>query len=308
MDAMNYVDLQVNGAYGVDFNNDQLTQESFAFACHRLQEDGVAGFFPTIITDSIDRMSERISKIVRYLDLDATTKKLVLGIHVEGPFIASQAGYCGTHPTQHIREASESEAMRLLEAGNGMVRILTLAPEQDPSCQVIARLHSEKVIVMAGHTNAGLELLKKSIDHGLCGFTHLGNGCAHEVNRHDNIVQRILALHDELWVTLIADGIHLPDWILASWIRILGIERCIVISDSMSAAGMPPGEYSIGGQPIQVDASRRTTHRDHGYLAGSASTLADMDLWLSTHLKLTPEDRKKILRANALALISSYGT
>ena len=87
-------------------------------------------------------------------------------------------------------------------------------------------------------------------------------------------MQRVLALREHLYITLIADGIHLPNWLLKSWLSIIGLDRSIVISDSMSAAGMPPGEFSIGGQRILVEPSRRTRHRDHGYLAGSASTHA----------------------------------
>ncbi|MEQ1828462.1 MAG: N-acetylglucosamine-6-phosphate deacetylase, partial [Pirellula sp.] len=269
MQDVSYFDLQVNGAFGVDFNSDGLTYDDFAAACKCLEKDRVTQMLPTIITDSVDKMCERIGRIASFVERDASLKSLIRGIHVEGPFISRSPGYVGTHPIQHVREANLSDAMRLVEAGSGLVCLMTLAPEQDPLGTVTARLAKERIAVFAGHTDASRDQMVCTIQNGLVGFTHLGNGCAHQVSRHDNIIQRVLSLRKELSVTLIADGLHLPGWLLSSWIEIIGIDRCIVISDAMSAAGMPPGEYFIGGQPIQVDDSRRTTHRDHGYLAGS---------------------------------------
>ena len=300
---MKYLDLQVNGAYGIDFNNDALTPDGFEFACAKLHESGVVGFLATIITDSVDTMCGRIQKIVRMVDAKPELRQLVRGIHVEGPFLSDQSGYYGTHPQQHIQRANERDAMRLLDAGQGFVRLLTLAPEQDPDCKIISKLCKEKVLVFAGHTDASFQSLDRAIDSGLVGFTHLGNGCVQQVDRHDNIIQRVLALRDRLYITLIGDGIHLPGWLLQSWLGMIPIERSIIISDSMSAAGMPPGEYKIGSQNILVEPSRRTRHRDHGYLAGSASTMQDMDRFLSTNLTMRETDREQIMLNNASSLL-----
>ena len=300
---MKYLDLQVNGAYGIDFNDESLTSEGLELACDKLQKSGVAGFLVTIITDSIDTMCRRIRKIVGILESKPELGQIIIGIHVEGPFLSNQSGYFGTHPRQHIMPANERDTMRLLEAGGGWIRLFTLAPEQDPDCRVIQRLCSDKVLVFAGHTDASFETLKRAIDQGLVGFTHLGNGCVYQVDRHDNIMHRVLALHDKLSITLIADGIHLPGWLIQSWLMIIGYERSIIISDSMSAAGMPPGEYTIGNQNILVEPSRRTRHCDHGYLAGSASTLQDMDGFLQETLSIDQSDRERIFYSNAARLI-----
>ena len=300
---MKYLDLQVNGAFGVDFNDDALTTDRFEHACQKLHESGVVGFLPTIITESIETMCRRIRNIVAILDANPKWNSIVRGLHIEGPFLSDKSGFFGTHPSQHIRKANESDAMKLLDAGSGRVRVVTLAPEQDADCFVLRRLHTEKVITFAGHTDASIEQLSRAIDAGLMGFTHLGNGCVQQVDRHDNIIHRVLALRERLYITLIADGIHLPNWLLSSWLSIIGNDRSMVISDSMSAAGMPPGEYFIGNQPILVDSSRRTRHREHGYLAGSASTMKDMDLLLANALSLNEIDRQKILMYNAASLL-----
>ena len=300
---MKYMDLQVNGAFGIDFNDDAMTTEGFEFACSKLRQSGVAGFLATIITDSIETMCSRIQKIVRMLEAKPELGNLVRGIHVEGPFLSDRPGYFGTHPVQHIVPANLSNTQRLLDAGSGWIRMVTLAPEQDPDCQVIQRLCNERVRVFAGHTDASITVLKRAIDNGLIGFTHLGNGCVHQVERHDNIIQRVLALRERLYITLIADGIHLPKWLLQSWLGIIGCQRCIIISDSMSAAGMPPGEYKIGNQNILVEPTRRTRHRDHDYLAGSASTMQDMDRILSESLAICEADRNRCMLNNASSLL-----
>ena len=300
---MRYLDLQVNGAFGVDFNDDALTTEAFEFACGRLKESGAIGFLATIITDSIDTMCNRIQKIVGMLEEKSDLRQFVKGIHVEGPFLSDQSGFYGTHPSQHIRPANERDAMRLLEAGNGFVRLVTLAPEQDSDFKVIRKLCKENVLVFAGHTDAKFETLARAIDSGMVGFTHLGNGCVQQVDRHDNIIHRVLALRDRLYITLIADGVHLPGWLLKSWLEVIANDRSIIISDSMSAAGMPPGEYRIGNQNILVEPSRRTRHREHGYLAGSASTMQDMDRFLSETLGICDADRESCMLNNASSLL-----
>jgi N-acetylglucosamine-6-phosphate deacetylase len=307
MHPPSYIDLQVNGAFGVDFNDDALTFEAFHGACQRLQADGVVGFLPTIITDSIESMCRRIRKISEFAKQDKMLEECILGIHVEGPFISPVSGFVGTHPAQHVRPASLSIALQLIDAGQGSVRMLTLAPEQDESGEVTDRMRREKVAVFAGHTDASRSQLQRGIDSGLVGFTHLGNGCAMQVHRHDNIIQRVLSLRGQLAITLIADGVHVPGWLLKSWIDILGYENCIVISDAMSAAGMPPGEYRISGQPIQVDSDRRTRHREHGYLAGSASTMSDMDRWIHHHLSIDELRCKHLFQKNAIDLLGRIG-
>lgn len=298
-----FFDIQVNGAFGVDFNDSELTLDQFQGALLRLREVGVTQFLPTIITDDMDVMCARISKIVGFRDASTQARQMVAGVHVEGPFLSPKDGFRGTHPRKHIIEAHVASMQRLLDAGQGMVRLVTLAPEHDAKLKTVQYLVSQNVRVFAGHTDASFDCLKQAIDQGLIGFTHLGNGCPTEMHRHDNIIHRVLSLRDQLYVSLIADGVHLPVWLLQSWLKILPPEKVILTSDSMSAAGMPPGEYCIGGQPILVDADRRTRHRDHQYLAGSASTLEDIEKVISK-LQFGESQKHGWLFENATKLIS----
>lgn len=295
-------DIQVNGAFGVDFNDDALTLGAFQFACAKLRATGIDLFLPTIITAPVDTMGFRIEKIVSFMGQDPSLASLVAGLHIEGPFISRLSGYRGTHPEHEIMDAQLDVAKRLLDFGSGHIKMLTLAPETDHQSKTIEYLTNQNVVVFGGHSDATLDCLNQAIDHGLKGFTHLGNGCALEVNRHENIISRVLALREKLFVSLIADGIHLPDWLLRSFVEIIGSDSVIITSDSMSAAGMPPGEYQISGQPILVDEDRRTRHRDHNYLAGSASTLQDMRLHSSRWLPSQFEFVDRLFKQNATTL------
>ena len=295
-------DIQVNGAFGVDFNDDALTLDAFQFACAKLRATGISLFFPTIITAPVETMGARIGKIVSFIEQDSALVSLVAGLHIEGPFISRLSGYRGTHPEHAILDAQIDVAKRLMDFGRGHILMLTLAPETDPQFKTIEYLANQKVVVFGGHSDATFDCLNQAIDHGLKGFTHLGNGCALEVNRHENIISRVLALRKKLFVSLIADGIHLPYWLLRSFVEIIGSENVIITSDSMSAAGMPPGEYQISGQPIIVDEDRRTRHRDHNYLAGSASTLQEMRHHSNRWLPPNFEYVDRLFKQNATAL------
>ena len=223
---MRSFDLQVNGYGGVDFNQDDLSPEDLHAACQRLADDGVEGILATIITESLDKMAARLRRLVDLRETDALAKRLIAGVHIEGPFINPQDGYRGAHPLDAVQPATVDEALRLLDAAAGLARIVTMAPEQDRDLLVTRRLVSEKVTVSAGHCNPSLDELRAAIDAGLSMFTHLGNGCPMQMHRHDNVIQRVLTVSDRLWVMFIADGAHIPlfaRWqIISTWWALIG--------------------------------------------------------------------------------------
>ena len=135
---------------------------------------------------------------------------------------------------------------RLLDAAGGLTRIVTLAPEQDDGFQVIRMLAKEGIVVSAGHCDPSREMLCGAIDAGLAMFTHLGNGCPVLMERHDNIIQRVLSLADRLWITFIVDGRTFPFPRAGNYLRCAGSGRAIVVTDAVAAAGMGPGRYRCG--------------------------------------------------------------
>ena len=191
-DRPGYFDLQVNGFAGVDFNADELEADALHAACAALAAGGVEGILATIITDHVEIMERRLMRLAQLRGRDALARRLIAGIHIEGPFINEREGYRGAHPVDAIRSADVGCMARLLAAADGLTRLVTLAPERDPGLRVTRMLASQGIVVAAGHTDAGLDDLRAALDVGLTMVTHLGNGCPTMMPRHDNIIQRAL--------------------------------------------------------------------------------------------------------------------
>lgn len=268
-----YVDLQVNGYAEVDFNADTLVMEDVAVVCRRLRDDGVAGILATVITTDVDAMCRRLANIVYVRNADRLVSDVIWGIHIEGPFLNEAPGYIGAHPAEFARPADIETMKRLLDAAGGLTRIVTLAPESDPGQRVTKLLADRGVRVSAGHCNPSLDELWESIDAGLSLFTHLGNGCPAMLPRHDNIIQRVLSLSNQLHIGFIADGVHVPFPALRNYLKCCGTERAFIVTDSIRGAGLGPGEYSLGNQRVIVDENLATWAADRSHLVGSAGTM-----------------------------------
>ncbi|MBX3427859.1 MAG: N-acetylglucosamine-6-phosphate deacetylase [Pirellulales bacterium] len=300
-----FFDLQVNGYAGVDFNADDLSAEDFDAACRRLAADGVGSCLATVITDSLDAMTRRIGALARLREGSSMGRQVVAGIHVEGPFISPLTGYVGAHPAAAVRPADPATAERLIEAGQGQVRLVTLAPEHDAGAATTRYLCDHGVTVSAGHCNPTLDELRRAIDAGLSMFTHLGNGCPRLLDRHDNVVQRALACVDDLWLCFIADGVHVPYVALRNYLRIAGRERAIVVTDAISAAGMGPGRYRLGGQEVVVDERLATWSADGSHLMGSAMTMPAAIANLRRELGLSEADARRLTCENPRQAVPS---
>ena len=208
------IDLQINGFAGVDFNSDELKGEDLLRAAMALKNIGVHKFLPTLITAPLDKMRSRAAKLALMVEENEELNQMIPGIHLEGPFISSADGYRGAHPLADVQLADLETVKELQESCAGKLLLLTLAPSRINEVEVTKFLTDQGVVVSAGHTNASTDQLKNAIDSGLQMFTHLGNACPRQLPRHDNIIQRVLALSDKLWISYIADGLHLPFFVL----------------------------------------------------------------------------------------------
>ena len=305
-------DAQVNGYAGLDFNQDDVNGDALHACCQRLIDDGVAGILATVITERIELMTHRISRLAQLRERDRLVRSVIRGVHVEGPFLNPAPGYRGAHPEDAIRPA-DPEAMRaLIDAGGGLVRLVTLAPEQDAGCKVTRWLADRGVVVSAGHTDASLDRLSAAVDAGLSMFTHLGNGCPATLPRHDNIVQRALALRDRLWLCFIADGVHVPFFALRNYLDLAGIDRAIVVTDAMAAAGHGPGRFRIGRWDLVVGEDLAVRSPDGSHLVGSAMTMRQARDNLNRHLDLDTDRIDRLTRINPLKALglpsASQGT
>jgi N-acetylglucosamine-6-phosphate deacetylase len=307
-EASPFVDLQVNGYAGVDFNADDLSGEALHRACKRLQQDGVAGFFATVITDSLDAMTARLARLSELREQDEVARRILWGLHIEGPFISREPGYVGAHPPDAVIPADPIAVRKLLDAAGGLARIVTLAPECDESFRVTRLLADQAIIVSAGHTNASLDQLRGAIDAGLTMFTHLGNACPANLPRHDNIIQRVLNLSERLWISFIADGVHIPPFALWNYLKCTRPDRTIVVSDAIAAAGLGPGRYSLGRREVQVGDDLAARSEDGTHLVGSAITMRRAAAVLRNEVGLSDSAVKMVTACNPQSLLSCRGT
>lgn len=290
---MGYFDIQVNGYGGVDYNKENLSAEELHRSCEMLKADGVDGILATFVTEDGEKMIGRLRRLVELREADPLVKEIVAGIHVEGPFISPLDGFRGAHPKDSVRPADETLAARLLEAGAGLVRIFTLAPEHDAGHKVTRYLKSQGVVVSAGHTNASLDELKGSIDAGLSMITHLGNGCPMVQHRHDNIIQRALYLREHLWLSFIADGVHISFPALRNYLDLAG-DRALITTDAMAAAGLGPGTHQISRWTVVVKEDLAAWAPDGSHLLGSAMSWPKAVRNLSEHLGVSDEEIKAL--------------
>ena len=298
-----YIALQVNGYGGVDFNQDDLAAEDLNRACRKLQSDNVAGILATIITDHVDRMAKRLGRLVELREADNLVREMILGLHIEGPFINAAPGYRGAHPEDAIRPADQDTMRQLLDAGAGLTKIVTLAPEQDTQGSVTQMLAKQGILVSAGHTDASLEQLKTALDAGLSMFTHLGNGCPMQMHRHDNIIQRALSLANRMHLCFIADGVHIPFAALGNYLRLANLDQCVVVTDAMAAASMGPGRHAVGRWQVEVDQDLAAWAPDRSHLIGSAITMPQVFDNLTNPLGLSVAEAKKLTYDNPASLI-----
>ncbi len=298
----NFVDLQVNGYAGVDFNADGLEADDLHRACSAMQRDGVRGCLATFITDHPEAMTSRVRRLVRLRAADDLVRKQVVGVHIEGPFIQPKQGYVGAHPADAVMPADPDVMSRLLDAGEGLTRLVTLAPECDRGLTVTRLLTREGIVVSAGHCNPSLDELDAAIDAGLSMFTHLGNGCPMHVQRHDNVIQRALARADRLWLCFIADGVHVPVFALKNYLKLAG-DRAIVVTDAMAAAGLGPGRHRLGRWEVDVDADLAAWAPDRSHLVGSAMTMQQAAANLADRVGLGPDQIDQLTRRRPAAVL-----
>jgi N-acetylglucosamine-6-phosphate deacetylase len=259
-------DLQVNGFAGVDFNDPDLAPDRVHYAIERMRATGVTRFLPTLITSSFERFAAA-ARVLQGITDDA-----IAGIHMEGPYISPRDGARGAHPREHVTDATVDDFERRQEAAGGRIVLVTLAPEAPGALPLIEHLVASNVRVAIGHTDATPGQIGEAIRSGATLATHLGNGCAQMLPRHPNVIWELLAA-DMVLASLIADGHHLPASTVKAMVRAKGPHRVVLVTDAVSAAGSPPGRYTIGGVDSELDAGGRVSLPGTPYLAGSALTL-----------------------------------
>jgi N-acetylglucosamine-6-phosphate deacetylase len=270
-----FIDLQINGYGGENVNAAGLESETVVSLAAKVVATGVTTFLPTLITSSEENLIAALRVIAAARRCNSLVAQMIPYVHVEGPSISPADGFRGAHPEEHVRPPSLAEFARWQEASGGLVGMVTLSPHFAATEEYIAHVTARGVHVSIGHTDASPEQIQKAVDAGARLSTHLGNGTAATLPRHPNVIWTQLA-EDRLTATMIADGEHLPDHILKAMVRAKGVDRSILVSDTVALEGTPPGIYEtrIGGR-VELHASGRLSLAGTEYLAGAMLPLKD---------------------------------
>jgi len=271
--APGWLDIQVNGFDGHDPNAADAEPEETIRMVRALWTHGVTGVCPTICTESEAHIVTSLRAIAAACETDPLVAASVVGIHVEGPHISSEDGPRGAHPLRHVRPPDVDEYRRWQEAAGGRIRIITLSPEYPEAAEYIRTIVRDGVVASVGHTSADSAQIKTAVDAGARWSTHLGNGAHATIRRHPNYIWDQLG-EDRLSAGFIFDGHHLPPAVMRSVVRAKGVERSILVSDTVLVAGMEPGEYHLAdGASVTLRPSGRLELTGTPYLAGAATPL-----------------------------------
>lgn len=266
-----FIDLQVNGFGGIDFNDPSTTSEEILWVAEHLFTKGTAGFLPTVVSNDRSVIENNIVTITKAIQRQRN-KGPILGIHLEGPFISKEKGYRGAHHKDYIIDVDHLWFQKLQRLSKGNIRIITLAPESQNAINFIKKI-SKQVVVAVGHSNASFQTIKRSEAAGLLMATHFGNGVDSSIHRHDNILFHILA-SNKLVLSIIPDGHHLPTSFLQMIYNTVPVKRIVAVSDSVKFAGMPPGSYRWLKSDVELNQHGRLFLKNEpGLLAGSTCTL-----------------------------------
>lgn len=259
-----FIDSHIHGANGADVMDS--TYEALQTMAQFLPKEGTTAFLATTITQSPDNIEQALTNIVSYENTPGQAE--VAGVHLEGPFV--EKSKAGAQPKEFIMQPDLqlfNEWQRL--SGNN-IRTITLAPEHDTDGSFIQALNESGVIVSAGHTDVGFHEMKQAVRHGVRQLTHLCNAM-NGIHHRDVGAVGAGFLLKELSAELIADGIHVTKEMLQIIYNQMGSDRLILITDAMRAKGLEPGDYELGGQPVEVTEDRAVL--EDGTLAGSILTM-----------------------------------
>ncbi|MDZ7619609.1 MAG: amidohydrolase family protein [Patescibacteria group bacterium] len=267
--APGLIDLQVNGYGGQEFSSETLTVEHVAQIAAAMENFGVTRFCPTVTTQSFACMAHALDTLRRACEQTPDLARQIPGFHVEGPYITTEDGARGAHPLTHVRPPDFDEFQRFQEAAGGRIRIVTMSPEFDGATDFIRRACATGVVVSIGHTAATPEQIAAAVDAGLSMATHLGNGSHATLHRHRNYLWPQLA-DDRITAGMICDGFHLPPSMVKVFVRAMGIDRCVLVSDLSGLAGLPPGRYRTGLCELEIlDSGKLVVAGQREALAGA---------------------------------------
>lgn len=258
-----FMDIHTHGAMGADTMD--ATDEAMQTMKKHMASKGVTAFLPTTVTVP----TEAILKAARAAKRnEGGTGASIIGLHLEGPYFSPEN--VGAQNPDHIRKPDKEDINKILNEIPGFIRMMSLAPEVEGATDAIRYLKEKGVVCALGHTKADYETAVEAIRAGATQATHLFNCMTGLTHRAPGVVGAALEA-DSVYAELICDGIHVSPAAAKVAIRAKGTDKIVLISDSIRAAGMPDGEYELGGVPVIVENG--TARTPGGNLAGSTSDI-----------------------------------
>ncbi|MHB0896555.1 MAG: N-acetylglucosamine-6-phosphate deacetylase [Spirochaetales bacterium] len=267
-----FIDLQINGYAGIDYSSPGLSVAEIEKMARAIGASGTVRHLATIITGARKNITASCAAIAKARRESVLARTAIAGIHVEGPFIASEDGPRGAHDRNYVRKPDYDEFKEWQEAADGAIRIVTLAPETEGALDFIERITADGIIASIGHTGASPQTIRDAVAAGARLSTHLGNGSHGVLPRLKNYLWEQLG-EDRLNASIIADGFHLPDSVLRVFARAKGMERLILVSDAAFLAGSPPGLRRWGDISVEINPDGHLSLAGTEFLAGAGHLL-----------------------------------
>lgn len=269
--APGFIDIHTHGANDADAVKDPIDQMAEFKVKH-----GTTGFLPTLWTAEFDWMVDACKKINDFMKAQSKGSK-VLGINSEGPYLNPELG---AQKKELVRTPEYKDYRRLIEASDGNLIVMTVAPELEGALELIKYLRQNNVIVSIGHTDIKIDKMHEALDRGITLVTHLLNAMGDSIQVDAGVkalgIQEELLICDQLMCEVLSDkkGVHVKPTLLKIILRCKGVENIVLITDSMNMTGFPPGTYSLqDGRKAIIKDGEDTVRLENGGLAGSVMTM-----------------------------------
>lgn len=293
-----FIDIHTHGAVGVDVNG--ASAEDLEKIGKFFAKNGTTSWLASILTDTEEQTSRAISQCIEY-QASAGKGAQLLGIHLEGPFLASE--FKGAMPEHLLKKGSADLAASYQRQANGNIRYITVSPEVEGVLELIPRLRELGIVVAMGHSGADYDTAMAAIQAGTAACTHTFNAMAPLHQHRPAIIGA--ALESDVYCEMICDGLHLHPAIVRLLWKTKGPQRLVAITDSIMAAGLPDGNYHLGVNQVVVEKGDAKLASD-GTRAGSTLTQDRALRNLLSFTGLSLEEILPVLTENPAKLIGVY--
>ncbi|WP_088043066.1 N-acetylglucosamine-6-phosphate deacetylase [Bacillus sp. EAC] len=261
------IDIHIHGLAGNDTMDGSI--HSLQEMSMSLARTGVTGFLPTTLTHDFEKIKNAIKVVSEAIGKSRGAE--IIGSYVEGPYITPE--HRGAHPVKFMRELSLDELKELIEISNNTIKVMTIAPEKELAEEAIKFLTKKGIHVSIGHTNADYDTTNNAIEHGARIAVHTYNGMRGFNHRDPGCVGAVLT-NDQCYCECIADLHHVHPGAIKLLYKSKGQDQVLLISDSMAAANLPDGNYTLGTIEVKVENKIARTV-ETGSLAGSTTNLME---------------------------------